>query len=225
MDQDLTLVAADGFRLSAFRADPEGTPKGRVVVVQEIFGVNHHIRSVCSRLAALGYSALAPAIFDRLVPNFQTGYSPDEVAEARKYIPQLDWSAMALDVDAAVDLLEKDGPTAVMGFCLGGSVAFVTATRRDGLAAAICYYGGQIVRHADQKPRCPTQMHFGDRDQGIPLTDVETIRTKRPESEIYVYPAGHGFHCDERASYDAESAAIAWGRSLEFLAKAFKVSA
>ena len=128
---------------------------------------------------------------------------------------------MLLDVGAAADFLEKDGPVAVMGFCLGGSVAFLTATQRDGLAAAVCYYGGQIVRHADRKPLCPTQMHFGDRDQSIPIADVETIRAKRPDCEIHVYPAGHGFNCDERASYDAESAKLAWQRSMTFLAKGF----
>ena len=221
MGEHLTLTTADGFELGAYRAVARGAEKGRVVVVQEIFGVNHHIRSVCDRLAAEGYSALAPAIFDRLAPDFQSGYSPDEIAEARKFIPQLDWTKLRLDVGAAADSLERDGPVAVIGFCLGGSVAFLTATQRDGLAAAICYYGGQIGRHADNKPLCPTQMHFGDRDQSIPMADVETIRAKRPDCEIHVYPAGHGFNCDERASYDAESAKLAWQRSTTFLAKAF----
>ena len=221
MGEHLTLTTADGFELGAYRAVAGGTEKGRVVVVQEIFGVNHHIRSVCDRLAAEGYSALAPAIFDRLAPDFQSGYSPDEIAEARKFIPQLDWTKLRLDVGAAADSLERDGPVAVIGFCLGGSVAFLTATQRDGLAAAICYYGGQIGRHADNKPLCPTQMHFGDRDQSIPMADVETIRAKRPDCEIHVYPAGHGFNCDERASYDAESAKLAWQRSMTFLAKGF----
>jgi len=216
-----TLTAADGFELGAYWAGASGTEKGRVVVVQEIFGVNHHIRSVCDRLAAEGYSALAPAIFDRLVPNFQSGYSPEEVAAARQFIPRLDWDKVLLDIRAATDLLQEGRSVAVMGFCLGGSAAFLTATQRGGLAAAICYYGGQIVRHADKKPRCPTQMHFGDRDQSIPVADIETIRAKRPDCEIHIYPAGHGFHCDERASYDAESAKLAWHRSLTFLGKAF----
>ena len=221
MGDQRTLTAADGFELGAYWAGASGTEKGRVVVVQEIFGVNHHIRSVCDRLAAEGYSALAPAIFDRVAPNFQSGYSPEDIAEARKFIPRLDWEKVLLDVGAAADFVEKDGPVAVMGFCLGGSVAFLTATQRDGLAAALCYYGGQIVRHADKMPRCPTQMHFGDRDQSIPMADIETIRAKRPDCEIHIYPAGHGFHCDERASYDPESATLAWQRSLAFLAEAF----
>jgi carboxymethylenebutenolidase len=221
LETELTLTAADGHRLSAFRADPDGRPRGRVVVVQEIFGVNHHIRSICTRLAAAGYAAVAPALFDRIVPGFQSGYSPDEVAEARKFLPQVDWPAMLRDVDAAIDLLEKEGSVAVIGFCLGGSVAYLAGVQRKELAASICFYGGRIVQHADEKPSCPTQMHFGDKDQGIPMSDVETIRAKRPDCEVYVYHAGHGFGCDERASFDAESAAIAWGRSLEFLRDAF----
>jgi carboxymethylenebutenolidase len=221
LQTELTLTAADGHRLSAFRADPDGAPRGRVVVIQEIFGVNHHIRSVCTRLAAAGYSAVAPAIFDRIQPGFECGYSPDEVAGARKLMQQIDWPAMLRDVDAAIDLLAAEGPVAVMGFCLGGSVAYLAAVQRDGLAAAVCFYGGRIVQHAGEKPRCPTQMHFGDKDQSIPLADVETIRAKRPDCDIHLYQAGHGFNCDERASFDAESAAIAWGRSLEFLKSAF----
>jgi carboxymethylenebutenolidase len=217
------LKAADAFQLGAYRADPKGTPKGRVVVVQEIFGVNNHIRSVCDRLADSGYVALAPAIFDRIVPNFETGYSEAEVAKAREYIPKVDWAKLMLDIEAAVAELKKEGPVAILGFCLGGTVAFLAATKTDGLAAAVAYYGGQIAKHADNKPKCPVQMHFGEKDGHIPLSDVESIKQKRPECEVYVYQgAGHGFHCDERASYEGTSAKIAWDRSLAFLEKAFK---
>jgi pimeloyl-ACP methyl ester carboxylesterase len=127
-----------------------------------------------------------------------------------------------LDASAAVDALKKEGgPVAMIGFCMGGTVAFIAATRLGGLAASVCYYGGQIVRFADNKPRCPVQMHFGEKDASITMADVETIRQKRPECEIFTYPgAGHGFHCDERASYDANSARIAWQRTLAFLTKA-----
>jgi carboxymethylenebutenolidase len=222
---DLTLTAADGFRLSSFRADPAGPPRGRVVVLQEIFGVNRHIRSLCTRLAEAGYSALAPALFDRIRPGFQSGYSEPEVEEARKLIPLIDWKALMLDVDAAIAELAKDGPVAVMGFCMGGSVAFRAATQRDDLAAAICFYGGAIVKSADQAPRCPTQMHFGDHDASIPMSDIETIQTKRPDCEIHVYPAGHGFNCDERASHEPESARLAWQRSLDFLARSYAAGA
>jgi carboxymethylenebutenolidase len=221
--QDIKLTASDKFQLGGYRADPASAPKGAVVVIQEIFGVNHHIRAVCDRLAGEGYVAIAPAIFDRVERNFQCGYTPDEIAVARKFVANPDWAAMLLDVQAAIDAVKDVGPVGIIGFCLGGSVAYAAATKLSGLSAAIGYYGGAIVRFADDKPKVPTQLHFGEKDAGIPLTDVETIRAKRPEVEIYVYPgAQHGFHCDERASYDKASADIAWPRSMAFFAKHLK---
>ena len=220
MGQDVSLTASDGFKLGGYRADPSGPAKGALVVIQEIFGVNHHIRSVCDRLAAEGYVAIAPSIFDRSQPNFQCGYSPDEVANARKFIASSDWPAMLRDAQAAIDAVKNVGPVGIIGFCLGGSVAYAAATKLSGLSAAVGYYGGAVVRFADDKPKVPTQLHFGEKDAGIPLTDVETIKSKRPEVEVFIYPgAQHGFHCDERASYDKASAEIAWPRSMEFFAK------
>jgi len=224
LGQHFTLVASDSFKLGAYRADPSATAKGGVVVIQEIFGVNHHIRAVCDRLAAEGYAAVAPAIFDRQQPNFETGYSPDEIANARKFVANPDWAAMMKDVQAAIDDAKKSGPAAIIGFCLGGSIAFLAAARLNGLSAAIGYYGGQIVKNADEKPKLPTQLHFGEKDASIPMSDVETIKQKRGgDCEIYVYPgAQHGFYCDERGSYDAASAKLAWQRSLAFLDKNLK---
>lgn len=220
MGHDLKLTASDKFQLGGYRADPTTAPKAAMVVIQEIFGVNHHIRAVCDRLAAEGYVAIAPAIFDRVERNFQCGYSPDEVAVARKFIANPDWPAMLRDTQAAIDAVRNVGPVGIIGFCLGGSIAYAAATKLSGLSAAIGYYGGAIVRFADDKPKVPTQLHFGEKDASIPLSDVEAIRAKRPDVEIYIYPgAQHGFHCDERASYDKASADIAWPRSLGFLAK------
>lgn len=220
MGLDIKLTASDGFNLGGYRADPAGTPAAAIVVIQEIFGVNHHIRSVCDRLASAGYVAIAPSIFDRTEPNFQCGYSPDEIANARKFVASPDWAAMLLDTQAAIDAVSSVGPVGIIGFCLGGSVAYVAATRLSGLSAAVGYYGGAVVRFADEKPKAPTQLHFGEKDAGIPLTDVESIKARRPDVEVHVYPgAQHGFHCDERGSYDKASADIAWPRSLAFLAK------
>ncbi|MFN5490091.1 MAG: dienelactone hydrolase family protein [Bradyrhizobium sp.] len=220
MGQDIKLKASDGFELGAYRAEPTSAPKGAVVVIQEIFGVNHHIRSVCDRLAREGYVAIAPSIFDRITPNFQSGYSPDEVAEARKFVANPDFAAMLRDSQAAIDAVKPVGPVGIIGFCLGGSIAYAAATKLSGLSAAIGYYGGAIIRFADDKPAVPTQLHFGEKDAGIPLSDVETIKSKRPEVEVFIYPgAQHGFHCDERASYDRASADSAWPRSMEFFAK------
>jgi carboxymethylenebutenolidase len=221
--KDITLTASDGFKLGGYRADPAGSAKGAIVVIQEIFGVNHHIRSVCDRLAGEGYVAIAPSIFDRTQPNFQSGYSPDEVANARKFIASPDWEAMLRDTQAAIDAVKDVGPVGIVGFCLGGSIAFMAATRLSGLSAAVGYYGGAIVRFADEKPKVPTQLHFGEKDAGIPLSDVDTIKSKRPDVEVHVYPgAQHGFHCDERASYDKASADVAWPRSLAFFARHMK---
>lgn len=219
MGQDITLTASDKFELGAYRAQP-AAPKAAVVVIQEIFGVNHHIRAVCDRFADQGYVAIAPAIFDRVERNFQSGYSPDEVAVARKFVADPDWPAMLMDTQAAIDAVSDIGPVGIIGFCLGGSVAYAAATKLSGLRAAIGYYGGAVVRFADDKPKVPTQLHFGDKDAGIPLTDVEIIRSKRPDVEIFVYEgAQHGFGCDERASYDKPSADLARQRSLAFFAK------
>ena len=223
MGKDIKLTASDNFQLGAYRADPVTAPKGAVVVVQEIFGVNHHIRSVCDRLAGEGYVAIAPSIFDRIEPNFTSGYSPDEIAVARKFVANPDWAAMLRDTQAAIDAVKNVGPVGIVGFCLGGSVAYAAATKLSGLKAAIGYYGSAVVRFADDKPDVPTQLHFGEKDAGIPLSDVETIKAKRPDVEVYVYPgAQHGFHCDERASYDKTSADIAWPRSMDFFARHLK---
>jgi len=224
LGQHVSLVASDGFKLGAYRAEPSGPAKGGVVVIQEIFGVNHHIRAVCDRLAAEGYTAEAPALFDRQQPNFECGYSPDEIANARKFVANPDWVAMIRDTQAAIDDLKKDGPVAIIGFCMGGTIAFLAAARLADLSAAIGYYGGQIAKNADEKPKVPVQMHFGEKDASIPMTDVELIKSKRGgDCEIYVYPdAQHGFHCDERGSYQKAAADLAWQRSMAFLAKNVK---
>lgn len=220
MGHDIKLTASDGFQLGGYRADPIGPAKGALVVIQEIFGVNHHIRNVCDRYASEGYVAVAPSIFDRIEPNFQSGYSPDEVAVARKFVANPNWDAMLRDVQAAIDSVKDVGPVGIVGFCLGGSVAYVAAAKLSGLRAAVGYYGGAIVRFADDKPRVPTLLHFGEKDTGIPQSDVEAIRAKRSDVEIHVYPgAQHGFSCDERASYDKASADLAGQRTLAFFAK------
>ena len=223
MGHDIKLTASDHFQLGGYRADPAGAPRAAVVVIQEIFGVNHHIRAVCDRFAGNGYVAIAPGIFDRIEPNFQSGYAPEEVAVARKFVADPDWTAMLRDSQAAIDAVKDVGPVGSIGFCLGGSVAYAAATKLSGLSAAIGYYGGAIVRFADDAPKVPTQLHFGEKDTGIPLSDVDTIRAKRPDVEIHVYPgAQHGFNCDERASYDPANSGIAKQRSLDFFARHLK---
>ena len=223
MGKHFTLTAADSHQLGAYRADPAGKPKGGIVVIQEIFGVNQHIRAVTDQFAADGYLALAPRFFDHIKTGFQSGYTPPEIEKARAFIAKPDWDAMLRDTAAAIKDASAAGPVAVIGFCMGGSIAFLSATRLSGLACTVAYYGGVIAKFADEKPKVPVQMHFGEKDQGIPMSDVEIIKQKRSDCEIYVYPeAGHGFHCDERGSYHQGSSKLAWDRTTAFLAKHMK---
>ena len=216
---DLSLTAADGHRLGAYRADPQQAARGAIVVIQEIFGVNAHIRSICDRLAEAGYVAIAPALFDRIERDFQSGYSPPEIEQARGFIAEPDWDGYLSDTEAALKAVADVGKVGIVGFCLGGSVAFLAATRLTGLAAAVGFYGGRIAHFADEVPRCPTQLHYGAEDGGIPMGNVDTVRAKRPDCEVFVYAgAGHGFHCDERASFHPEASKLAWARTLSFFA-------
>jgi carboxymethylenebutenolidase len=224
LGKHFALTASDNFKLGAYRADPAGKSKGGIVVIQEIFGVNHHIRAVCDRLAAQGYTAVAPAVFDRQQPNFECGYTPDEIANARKFVANPDWGAMMRDVQAAIDELKKEGPVAIVGFCMGGSIAFLAACKLNGLSCAVAFYGGQIAKNADEKPKVPTQLHFGEKDASIPMSDVELIKQKRGgDCEIYVYPdAQHGFNCEERGSYNEAAAMTGRKRAHDFVAKHLK---
>jgi carboxymethylenebutenolidase len=223
MGKHFTLTAADQHQLGAYRADPAGAAKGAMVVIQEIFGVNHHIRGVCDRLAGEGYVAVAPALFDRSEKGFECGYSEADMQKAFTFIANPDFGAYLRDTQAAINALQSAGPVGIMGFCLGGTVSFAAAADCSGLKAAVCYYGGFIAKMADKKPKVPVQMHFGAKDPYIPMSDVDMIRQKQPQAEIHVYPdADHGFHCDERGSYHEPSARLAWQRSMEFLSKHLK---
>jgi carboxymethylenebutenolidase len=214
--QTLTLTAADGHRLAAYRADPDGAPRGGIVVIQEIFGVNGHIRGVADGYAAAGYVALAPAIYDRFERGVELGYDDDSITRGREIRAEVGWDGPMQDLAAAVAALADVGKVGTVGYCWGGSLAWLTATRLD-VAAAVCYYGGQIVPYKDEKPRCPALMHFGDQDASIPLTDVDAIRAAQPGVPIHVYPgAGHGFNCDQRASFHQESSTLALQRTLAF---------
>ncbi len=223
MGKHLSLTAADAHKLGGYRADPAGTPKGGLVVVQEIFGVNKHIRAVCDRLAAEGYVAVAPAVFDRFARDFDSGYTPDEIAHARSLMGNINFDHMMADLTAARDEMKGVGPLGVIGFCMGGTAAFLAGCRITGLSASVCYYGGAIAKFADEKAKCPMQMHFGEKDEGIPMTAVEEIKKKQPQAEVYVYAgAPHAFSNDDRASFRKEATDLSWSRTLEFLAKTMK---
>ncbi len=217
---DLTLRASDSHEFGAYRADPATAPRGGVVVIQEIFGVNSHIRSVCDRLADIGYVAIAPALFDRTERNFQSGYSPEEVEHARSFIAEPDWDAFVRDTEAARASVAHAGNVGIVGFCMGGTVAFLAATQLDGISAASAFYGGRINGFAEKVPCCATQLHYGAEDHGIPMSNVESVRARRPDCDIHVYGgAGHGFHCDERPSFHPDASRNAWDRTMELFSK------
>jgi carboxymethylenebutenolidase len=220
MGEWTTLKAADGFELKAWRAAPQGAPKGAVVVIQEIFGVNHHIRAVTDKFAAEGYIALAPCFFDHTKPGIELGYTPDTIAEGRKIVTELGVDKPVQDVDAAIAELKKRGAkkVAVTGFCWGGTITWLAATRLKP-DAAIGYYGGGIHGAKVEKPTVPTMLHFGDKDMHIPMAHVNELRKLHPDVQIFDYPADHGFHCDERGSYDAAASKQAMARTLEFMKK------
>ena len=218
MGVTLQLSAADGHALDAYRADPEGTHKGGLVVIQEIFGVNAHIRDVCDRFAEQGYTVLAPALFDRVDKGIELGYEDADVAEGREIRGKISWDQAVADVVAAVDVLKSEGKVGVVGYCWGGSLTWLAACRLD-IDCAVTYYGGQIPDFKDEQPKCPTILHFGETDGSIPMDAVETVKAAHPELPIYIYPAGHGFACDMRGSYDAESTAEALPRTLAHFAQ------
>ena len=213
----ITLTAKDGHELDAYLAEPTGKAKGGLVVVQEIFGVTKHIERVADQFAAEGHRVIAPAMFDRVERNVMLDYS--EIEKGRAYMQKLEWPNTLADVEAAANEFRGTGSVAVVGYCWGGTVAHVAASALD-LAAAVSYYGGGVAKMLDKKPRCPIMYHFGDKDAAIPLPDIEKIKTANPNATLFVYPgASHGFNCDERASYSAKDAKLAFERSLEFLSE------
>ncbi|MGR8919711.1 MAG: dienelactone hydrolase family protein [Gammaproteobacteria bacterium] len=221
-----TLTAADGFTLGAYSAMPASTPKGGVVVIQEIFGVNDHIRSVVDGYAAEGYAAIAPQIFDRVEKDVELGYT--DQAEFDKGLKlafeDLEMPQTLMDLAAAVEAMSAHGKVGVVGYCFGGLLTWLAACEVDGVAAASAYYGGGIAGEAGRTAKCPVMMHFGEKDAHIPMSDVETIRKAQPGVQVFVYDADHGFNCDVRASYDAPSAATAKDRTLAFFDKHLAVA-
>lgn len=217
MGEWIRLTAADGHELSAYESDP-GDASGGLVVVQEIFGVNAHIRDVVEGFAAAGYRAVAPALFDRVEAGVELDYDDAGVARGRSVRSQVSWDDAVADVDAAVGYLADAGPVAVVGYCYGGSLAYLAAARLE-IAAAVGYYGGQIVQFLDEAPGTPLMLHFGESDHAISLADVAAIGAAWPDVSIHVYEeAGHGFNCDRRGSYHEAAAALARERTLSFLA-------
>jgi carboxymethylenebutenolidase len=220
MGQTKQLRAIDGFALGAYEAMPTGKPRGGIVVIQEIFGVNSHIRNVADDYAAAGYAAIAPQIFDRAERNVELGYEQNDMVRGVEIARgKLKMEQTLQDLQAAIDDAKRFGKVGVVGYCFGGLMAWLSACELNGVSGAVSYYGGGVASQLDRKPRCPVMMHFGDKDAHIPLSDVDKVRKAHPGVNINVYAADHGFNCDHRGSYDAAAAKLALSRSLEFFAK------
>ena len=211
------LKAADGHKLAAYRAEPAGKARGAVVVIQEIFGVNTHIRSVADGYAADGYLVIAPAMFDRVQRNYDTGYSQPEIQAGIALMQKLDWKEAMQDAAAALETVKSAGKVGIVGYCWGGTVTWVAAARLSGLACAAPYYGGGMPGFIGEKPKCPTMCHFGEQDQSPTLAQAKAIAAAHPEITAHYYVgAGHGFNCDQRGSYNAEASKLARERTLQF---------
>lgn len=216
MGNMIELTASDGHKLAAYVAAPAGKPRGGIVVIQEIFGVNSHIKGVADGYAADGYHVVAPAMFDRVQRGYDTGYNQDEIQAGIKVMNALDWGNTILDAAAAIASAGAAGKVGIVGYCWGGTVAWVAAARLKGLACAAPYYGGGMPGFVGEKPACPVMCNFGEKDQSPTLEQARQIAAAHPSITAHYYPAGHGFNCDQRGSYDAPSAKLARERTLAF---------
>lgn len=215
----IELAATDGHKFSAYRTEPKDAPKGAVIVLQEIFGVNAHIRKIADSFAEKGYVAIAPSLFDRVKTDVALGYDEAAVAEGLQLMNQTALEGPLADIQATADAVKSAGKVAIVGYCWGGHLAYLAANRVNGLACAIGYYGGGIVEDYREKRKVPTLLHFGENDALIPIGEVAVFRTQRPDVSAYAYPAEHGFNCDERDSYNEEAAQKALARTLSWISQ------
>ncbi len=215
----IELTAGDGHKFSAYRAVPASPPKGAVVVIQEMFGVNSHIRKLADGFATLGYVAIAPSLFDRAKAGIELGYGEADAAEGLDLARQTGDERPLADIQAAADAVKEAGKVAIVGYGWGGYLAYLSANRVTGLACAIGYYGGGIAEDFRQKRKVPTLLHFGESDPLIPFEAVSQFRACRPDVTAYSYPAGHGFNCEERDGYDEAAASQAYERTLFWISQ------
>jgi carboxymethylenebutenolidase len=224
MGQFTELKAADGQSIPAYVAQPAGKPKGGIVVIQEIFGVNSHIQSVADGYAAQGYLAIAPAIFHRVKPDVDLGYTPDDMGAGmalKTATEALPSPGVMQDIQAAINYAAQAGKVGIVGYCYGGLLAWRAACNLTGLSAAAPYYGGGVTTPDEvvHQPKVPVLAHFGDKDKHISVESVEAFRKAHPNVEVHLYQADHGFNCDQRGSYNAEASKLARERTLAFFAK------
>lgn len=214
MAETANLIAADGFELSAYRAEPNDGPKGGVVILQEIFGLTPHILRVADQYVSAGYKAVAPALFDRIAKDTVLDYG--DPIPGREMVARLDSIGVMTDISAAVEAARCGGGVAVIGYCWGGTQSYLAASELE-IDAGVAYYGTRIAENLDKRPNCPFLFHFGQDDGLVPMADVERIQAANPGAPSFIYDAGHGFNCDERTSHDLASASQALARTIDFL--------
>ena len=224
MGENTQIKCPDGFDLGAYVATPvakpSGAAKGAIVVIQEIFGVNQHIREVADGYAEQGYVAIAPKIFDRVEADIELGYEESDMGRGIELAFQkLDMATTLSDLQATIEFAQQHGKVGVVGYCFGGLLTWLSACTLTGVNAASSYYGGGIVGQLDKSPQVPLIMHFGELDAHIPMSDVDKIKAANPDVPVYVYAADHGFNCNHRASFDDTAAQLASKRTLEFFAE------
>ena len=217
--EPISLIAKDGFELSAYCVRPSGTPRGAVVVVQEIFGVNDHVKKVTEGFCEQGYAGVAPAIFDRIERNVTLGYGANDTARARALYQKVNVDAALADVAAAVQYSTQFGRVGVVGYCFGGLLAWLASCKVPNVSTAIGYYGGGITNNLALTPRAPTMLHFGSLDQHVPIEPALAIPRTHPSVTVYAYEADHGFNCDERPSFNRDASELAMQRTIAFLRK------
>jgi carboxymethylenebutenolidase len=221
MGSNVKLTAADGQQLGAYVAESTHPALAAVVVVQEIFGVNRHIRSVADDYARQGFWAVAPALFDRVEPNLELDYNPTNASRGMQIANQIGMENALKDVAAAITHVGstlQGKKVGMVGYCFGGTLAWLAATRLNP-HAAVCYYGGRIAQYAAEVPRCHVMLHFGNKDKHIPPSEIEKIQRAHPELPVFLYDAGHGFNCDQRTDYAPQAASLARQRTLVFFRK------
>ncbi len=220
MGEKISITAADGHDFDAYLSIPSGPSKAALIIVQEIFGVNEHIQKLSNNFATRGYATIAPYFFDRIEKNVNLDYSPESVDLGRNLKSKLDWDKTIIDIRATANFIRDYGSVGLIGYCMGGSIAWLAATRESGVAVSVGYYGGNIVDFIDEKPKIPCLLHFGDKDSTIPLENVNKIRTANPDIDSFIYEnSDHGFNCDLRGSYNANSSRLALERTLDFFDK------
>ena len=215
----IQLTAADGHKFSAYRAEPTGKAKGAMIVVMEIFGVNSHIKKVTDEYAADGYLAIAPAMFDRVQPGLDIGYTPADIEVGRGIMQKMKLDDALKDIAATMKNVESAGKIGIVGYCWGGTAAWKAACNLPGLACAAPYYGGGIPGLIAEKPKCPVMFHWGETDHSIPLEKAREVAAAHKDQTHHFYAAGHGFNCDQRGSYNAEASKVARERTMEMLKK------